>query len=744
LEASGLLDLQTAATLEPQRALLRSYLGKGYEQNRDAALAARELDLAARLDPKDPTPWLYRALLERGENRINSAVSNLERSLELNDNRSLYRSQFLLDQDRAVRSSSLANLYQSAGMTDVSVREAARAVSQDYANYSAHLFLSESFDALRDPTRFNLRYETPWFSELLLANLLSPVGGTPLSQSVSQQEYSRLFERDRVGLSSSTEYRSDGQVRELASQFGNIGNAAWAFDLDYQHNDGVRPNNDLDRIECYTTVKQQLTPQDSVLLLAKYQDYHSGDNFQYFNPAGASANFRFDEFQKPIVLGGYHREWTPGVHTLLLGGLLQNEQHFSDRGVPVNLIATSGPALFVPGAPRHDITYENRFEAGTAELNQIFQNDRHTLVLGGRYQRGHVRTSNQLQANGPADSVLPDINDTTDEVFERATGYAYYSLRIAEPLVLLGGLAYDRVRYPDNFRNPPVTPGVAERDRFGPKAALTWTPAKELTARAAYSRSLGGVTLDQSYRLEPTQLAGFVQTYRSLIPESLAGSVSAPAFETYGLALDFKLGARTYLGLEGERLGSDVTRQSGVRLVDAGVLPTPPSVVASTPERLDFLEHSAVVTLNQLVSDEWSFGLRYRFTRAELQTTLLEVPVTALASADHSEESDLHQAGLFALFNHPGGFFARGELDWYHQRNQSTTFKGSSFVTGPLPGDEFYQFNLFAGYRFPRQRGDVTLGLLNLTGQDYRLSPLNFYSELPRERVFYARLRFRF
>ena len=36
-----------------------------------------------------------------------------------------------------------------------------------------------SLNALRDPTRFNLRYETPWFGELLLANLLSPVGATP-------------------------------------------------------------------------------------------------------------------------------------------------------------------------------------------------------------------------------------------------------------------------------------------------------------------------------------------------------------------------------------------------------------------------------------------------------------------------------------------------------------------------------------------------------------------------------------
>src|SRR5207247_8921897 len=132
-----------------------------------------------------------------------------------------------------------------------------------------HQFVSESCTALRDARWFNLRYETPWFSELLLADLLSPVAGMPLSQHISQQEYSRLFEHDRIGLSTDSSYRSDGQYRELASQFGVIANSAWSLDLDYQHNNGVRPNNDLDRIESYTTIKQQITPQDSLLLVTK-------------------------------------------------------------------------------------------------------------------------------------------------------------------------------------------------------------------------------------------------------------------------------------------------------------------------------------------------------------------------------------------------------------------------------------------------------------------------------------------
>src|SRR5207253_8046809 len=126
----------------------------------------------------------------------------LEKSQELNDDRSVFRSKLLLDQDRAVRAANLAGIYKDAGMVDVSVREASRAVNYDYGNYSAHLFLANSYDALRDPKQINLRYETPWLSELLIANLLEPVGAGPLSQYVSQQEYSRLFETNHLGVSS--------------------------------------------------------------------------------------------------------------------------------------------------------------------------------------------------------------------------------------------------------------------------------------------------------------------------------------------------------------------------------------------------------------------------------------------------------------------------------------------------------------------------------------------------------------
>ncbi len=177
--AGGREDLLVAAALEPQRAELRSYLGKAYANAGDYPRASRELQLAKALDPNDPTAWLYTALLNQQDSRINEAIRDLEKSESLNDNRSVYRSQLLLDQDRALRSANLAALYRDAGMTDVSVREASRAVNYDYANYSAHLFLANSYNQLLDPNEIALRYETAAENEYLLANLLSPAAAGP-------------------------------------------------------------------------------------------------------------------------------------------------------------------------------------------------------------------------------------------------------------------------------------------------------------------------------------------------------------------------------------------------------------------------------------------------------------------------------------------------------------------------------------------------------------------------------------
>jgi len=505
--------------------------------------------------------------------------------------------------------------------------------------------------------------------------------------------------------------------------------------LDYENSGGVRYNNYLRDIEWYTTLKQQLTPSDTALVLIKYEDYHSGDNFQYYNPADARPYFRFDEEQQPIVVGGWHHEWSPGVHTLVFGGRLITDQHFSDVAAPQLLLLQNGAGSIINVVSEpFDIQYRNHMEIYTGELNQLFQWNRASLSLGGRYQSGRI----DAQAQMPPPVVGPLFNGTpaltsVNENLERFTGYGYLTLEPLDRVWLTGGLAYDDLTYPANFRQPPLSAGQGHLSEFGPKAAVVWSPLPEATLRGDFTRSLGGVSLDESYRLEPTQLAGFPQAFRSILSESVVGSVAAPKYQTYGVALDLKFPTRTYAGLQLQRLESDAQRQLGVFTLVNG---TPPFAPDSTPEQLDYHEDSFTASLNQLLGDYFVVGTAYRFTQAHLHDVLLAVPPSALAAANQTLDAELHQVSAYVLFNHPSGFFARAETQWYHQNN---------FGYSPaLPGDHFFQENTFAGYRFAHRHVEILFGILNLSDQDYRLNPLTVYAELPRRRTFEARLNFVF
>jgi Tfp pilus assembly protein PilF len=746
--SEGRQDLQTAALLEPNRSLLRSYLGKSYAHEalftRDAkarkqlrSLADAELHLAKESDPLDPTPWLYSALLKYDEYRAAEAIQDLEESARLNDNRQVYRSRLLLDQDQAVRSANLANVFEDAGMTDVGLRESARSVAYDYGNYSAHLNLASSFNAMRDPTRFNLRFESEWFNEHLLASLLAPVGAASLSQNLSQQEYSRLFAVDRFGLSGTTEYFSNGEWRQTATQFGTFGQTSYAVDLDYQNKEGVRHNNDLSRIEWYSRIKQQITRQDSLLLLTKYQDYDSGDNFQYYSPSVARRSFRYEETQAPLLLAGWHHEWSPGVHTLFLGGRLVNDQNVGDAQAKQQLAFVNPVDIFDPtNTVPFDVKYHSEFETYSAELNQIIQRERHTDIVGMRYQDGRF-TAKAVLDNPPAPLApfvsVPDISRTSAD-FQRLSLYAYHHWEIVDGLLLIGGVAYDDLTYPANFRRPPLSSRERDKQRWSPKAALIWHAAAPVTVRGIFSRAVGGVSYDESVRLEPAQLAGFGQSFRSVISESLVGSVEAPEYEIAGGALDLKLRTNTWLSLQGEALRGEVDGTYGLFLYNA--FASPAIIPGRTRERLDYHEWQTRVVLNQILGREWFAEAQYQFTRSELDRNLPTIPASPGYARTTTMQGDLHEVRLALTWRGTSGLFARGEFWWFLQE-----LDGSK---APPPGDHFPQLNLYAGYRFPNRRADFTIGVLNATGDNYRLSPLNYYSELPRERLFYARLRFNF
>ena len=756
-EAEGRRDLQTAAAMEPNRALLHAYVGKGFIDAGDTANAARQLDRSRAIDPNDPTPWLYSALLAKQKHGFNRAVDELGESLRLNDNRSIYRSRFLLDQDRAVRNANLAAIYQENGLTELSVRTASRAVTEDYANASAHLFLANSFNALRDPRRILLRFDTPFFNELLLANMLSPVGGGPLSQNVSDQEYSKLFESDGLGASTNTVYLSSGQVRELGSQFGQFGNFSYAVDVDYESDRGVRPNNQLDRLEIYSQLKYQLGLQDSIFVQTKYQDNSSGDVFQYYDQNQASRTRTFSEKQEPLAFVGYHHEWSPGVHTLLLGSRLVNEQR-SELEDAQRLIVYSlfnGATYALSPVILHS-DYRSGFTIYAGELNHIWQTEANTLVFGVRAQSGEFNTEALFDRTRPPPRTdfFNDPASAQSEVtdYERFDAYVYETFKPIRSASITLGFSYDYLLYPANYRNPPLRSDESKTTRFSPKAGLIWKPWENAVLRAAYTRSLGGVTLDDSVRLEPTLVGGFNQALRTLVPESVKGSVNAGRDNRANIGLEQKLGSGTYLAAEVRSYTSDVDRSIGIFNVSGDliesqfILPGSARILPGTTlEQLRYEERGAVLNVNQLFGDRWSLGALYSIDDVSLRSTLprlLDEVAPQFATfvretASVRQRATLEQARMFALYNGPSGFFGRAEAVWYGQDNRGYSRRGGRSAAGlplvsPANDAHFWMFNIYAGYRLPRNIGDISVGLLNLTSTDYRLNPLNEYAELPR------------
>jgi len=209
-----------------------------------------------------------------------------------------------------------------------------------------------------------------------------------------------------------------------------------------------------------------------------------------------------------------------------------------------------------------DVAHRVELAVQGVEAQQIYENERHWLVAGARWQGGKFSTHSLMvrPSNYAADFPVPAAASALDEDLERVAAYGYETLKLPASLRLTGGVTYDSLRYPRNFRHPPLAAGGERRERVNPKAAVVWDALPCVTLRGAYLRSLGGVSLDESYRLEPTQLAGFVQDYRTLIPEALVSSVSAPDHEIAGIAADFNLATRTYVTVGAQRLVSEVDR----------------------------------------------------------------------------------------------------------------------------------------------------------------------------------------
>jgi tetratricopeptide (TPR) repeat protein len=526
LEA-GRREIEIAAALDPANALVRSYLGKTYyEEGRDR-VAAEQLAMAKRLDPKDPTPWLHDALRKQSENRPVEALQDLQQSVALNDNRAVYRSRLLLDQDLAMRSAGLGRVYGDLGLQQLALLEGWRSLETDPANFSAHRLLADAYAA-------RPRHEIARVSELLQAQLLQPINVNPLQPQQAEgglgrlpgaqpaelpaDDFSTLLTRDRVSARFSAMGGDYDTHAENVIVSGIQGPASFSVGAFRYQTAGVRENNDLDESIYNAFVQVALSHNSSLQAEYRHSRSRYGDLSRNFDYTVFSDTLRTDIGIDSYRLG-YRLAPTPRLD-LIFSGIYQEKAETTEQVLP------GTPPPFPPGNTLIEFAGEPR--SYQIELQSLWRQDAVKAIVGaGHYREEHDReTTLTILPAVPPPPVIPLGTTLFDEDAKHANAYVYLYYLPIEALTVTLGASYD------SFED-----AIVDRDQINPKLGLSWEAAPGTRLRLGAFRVMKRAILaDQS--IEPTQVAGFNQ----LLDEGTAADT-----RHYGLALDQHLG-RARLG----------------------------------------------------------------------------------------------------------------------------------------------------------------------------------------------------
>ncbi|MCK5229140.1 MAG: hypothetical protein KAR13_02680, partial [Desulfobulbaceae bacterium] len=308
----GRSEIEIAASLDPDNSLIRSYLGKAYFEEKHDKKARNQLAMAKELDPLDPTPWFYDAIRKQTINRPVEALHDLQKSIELNDNRAVYRSRMLLDEDLAARSASLARIYSDLGFQQLALVEGYKSLNTDPANYSAHRFLSDSYAALP-------RHEIARVSELLQSQLLQPINITPIQPQLAESnlfilegtgpsdssfnEFTPLFNRNRITFQTDGVMGGNDTFGSNFALSGVWGPGSFSIGQFHYETDGFRQNNDQNRDLFHVVAQVKPWYRTSIFAEFRANENEFGDLSLRFDPELFFINDRNQEEIKSIRLG---------------------------------------------------------------------------------------------------------------------------------------------------------------------------------------------------------------------------------------------------------------------------------------------------------------------------------------------------------------------------------------------------------------------------------------------------------
>jgi tetratricopeptide (TPR) repeat protein len=662
---AGSEDIEIAASLDPNNSLVRSYLGKAYYEQKRGGLASSEYEQAKLLDPKDPTPWFYDAIEKQTTNRPVEALHDLQKAIALNDNRAVYRSRLLLDEDLAARSASLGRIYTDLGFQQLALVEGWKSVNTDPSNYSAHRFLADSYSVLP-------RHEIARVSELLQSQLLQPINTTPIQPRLAESnlflisaggpgalsfnEFNPIFNRDGVTLQTSALVGENDTYAGEGVVSGIYKNTSFSVGGLHYTTDGFRENADQQDDIATAFIQQEVSPSTSIQAEYKFRRTKVGDIHQRFFPEDIFPGQRNDQESQSIRLGGRHA-FSPD--SIVLGSFTYVD---ADDGLRDEQF---------PGFRFIDVLGSAHAFGG--EIQHLFRSRFFNLTSGVGYSDldGEIRQTRGLFEPDP-----PEVSSTTSIDLRHINVYGYGYINLLQNAVFTLGASVDSTKGEQ--------PGAGE-DQFNPKFGITWEPIPGTTLRAAAFRILKR-TLIRDQTLEPTQVAGFNQLF---------DDANLTEAWRYGGAIDQKFTENIFGGVEFSK------RDLNVPFLDS----TDPENPRTSEAPWD--EHLGRAYLFWTPHPWLALRSEYVFERFERDEQLPE----------GLRELDTHRVPLGINVFHPSGLSASLTTTYW---NQDGEFQHP--VTGEIRSgrDDFWLVDAAISYRLPKRYGFITAGAMNLFDEEFK------------------------
>ena len=676
----GRREIEYAVTLDPNNALIRSYLGKAYYEEKRNKLAAVQFKMAKELDPNDPTAYFYNAIRMQSENMLGKALLEIQKALELNNQRAIYRSKLLLDQDQAVRNSNVAQIYSVLGFEETALHQASESIQKDFTNHSAHRLLSEAY---AKKGRNNIAR----VSEIYQSILYSPLNTTPIPPHLSEanlgnvnnsghtdailNEYKTLFARNNINWHISGVVGNQQTIGDEIIYSALEDNFALSLGQYHFRTDGFRPNNDLKQDLVNMFFQWAINPKQSIQLEYNENKKENGDLRLKFEPTNYDASRRETDNKKSIRLGYLYKPASNFDFVASFTLLDQDKTRESTSSFNGTLNLVNG--------------FDDHSNAHNSELQIVHKTNLSQTIFGiGNYVNNYNENSVLLLAFKSNGNTFADFSTLKNKPITYKTAYLYELLSLNNTLILFGMGNND---YDDHISNLHV-------NQVNPKFGIQLNSVHTKYSFAYFSSVQKSLLNTQT--LEPTNILGFSQYYND---------PAGAATDTLALSIHTKLNFNINTGIEFIKKDLAIPVLKGTQQIEEGQkeyiskafinwLPTNNYSVNFSIEYLDQLrQFSTPVDVN-----------------APLSLTTVKLPLTVAYNGNSRMSYQLTTTYYDQDVIQPISSSANNELH-----------------------DSFVMVDTTISYKFSKRKGKISLIINNLFDQDFKYQDTTFRNALAQQ-----------